>query len=103
MTQPALPVEGHPLPEMREAILSPEEVLALQTDLLAHAQIQGVLCKSGPRERTPHGNTPLDVALQHLLDRDVSAVQIRYAYDGHDWTDTLLNTSSGIRLVRCQH
>ncbi|MBL8827269.1 MAG: hypothetical protein JNM18_09805 [Planctomycetaceae bacterium] len=88
---------------MREAVLSREEVLALQADLLAHTQIQGVLCKAWPREQTPAGNTPLDEAVQRLLDRATAAVQIRYAYDSHEWTDTLLNTPVGVRLVRCQH
>ena len=103
MSQPSSPADGPPLPEMREAVLSRDEVVALQADLLTHTQIQGVLCKAKSREQTPVGNTSLELAIQQLLDHLTAAVQIRYSYDGHEWTDTLLNTPAGVRLVRCQH
>lgn len=103
MTIPSRPVDGPPIPEMREALLSSAEVLALAADLQSHARIQGTLCKAGPRQQTPPGDAPLETAIHRLLERSVTAVQVQYAYDGHEWTDTLLNTPAGVRLVRCQH
>lgn len=105
MTSPAptqLPA-GPPLPEMCEAVLSRDDVLALVADLQAHAQITGTLCKTAPQQQTPSDSIPLETAVEQLFARNVTAIQIRYAYDGHEWTDTLLNTPTGLRLVRCQH
>ncbi|MDP1797658.1 MAG: hypothetical protein Q8K78_09265 [Planctomycetaceae bacterium] len=105
MTSPSptqLP-DGPPLPEMREAVLSRDDVLTLVADLQAHAQITGTLCKAAPQQQTPLHNISLETAVEQFFTWAVSAIQIRYAYDGHEWTDTLLNTPAGMRLVRCQH
>lgn len=105
MTSPA-PTQlpgGPPLPEMCEAVLSRDDVLALVADLQTHAQITGTLCKAAPRQQTPSLNIPLETAVEQLFARNVTAIQICYAHDGHEWTDTLLNTPTGLRLVRCQH
>lgn len=103
MTESVRLADGPPLPEMREAVLSRDDVLALLADLQTHTRIQGVLCKSGLRQQTPAGETPLEQAVDQLINRTVTAIQIRYAYDNHEWTDTLLNSPAGVRLVRCQH
>ena len=95
--------DGPPLPEMREAILSRDDVLTLVADLQAHTRISSTLCKAAPQQQTPPHNIPLEAAVERLIERTVSAIQIRYTYDGHEWTDTLLNSPSGIRIVRCQH
>lgn len=95
--------DGPPLPQMREAVLSRDDVLALVADLQAHAQITGTLCKAAPQQQTPSHNIPLEAAVERLFAWNVSAIQIRYAYAGHEWTDTLLNTPVGMRMVRCQH
>ena len=102
-TQPIQFPDGPPLPEMREAILSRDDVLALVADLQAHTRVISTLCKAGPQQQTPPGSIPLEAAIERLFERTVSAIQIRYAYDGHEWTDTLLNTPAGFRMVRCQH
>lgn len=88
---------------MREALLSAADVHALARDLREHAQIQGTLCKAGPRQQTSAADTPLEVALERLLAHAVPAIQIRYVYDGHEWTDTLITAPGGVRLVRCRH
>ena len=102
-TQPMQFPDGPPLPEMREAILSRDEVRALVADLQAHTRVISTLCKAGPQQQTPPGSIPLEAAIEQFFERSVSAIQIRYAYDGHEWTDTLLNTPAGFRMVRCQH
>jgi hypothetical protein len=95
--------DGPPLPEMREAILTREDVLALVADLQVHTRVISTLCKAGPQQQTPPGSIPLETAIERLFDRTASAIQVRYAYDGHEWTDTLLNSPAGLRMVRCQH
>lgn len=95
--------DGPPLPEMREAVLSHDEVSILAADLQAYTQIASVICKSRSQQHVPPQSTPLSVAVDQLFARTVTAVQIRYAYDGHEWTDTLLHAATGTRLVRCQH
>lgn len=95
--------DGPPLPEMREALLSRNDVLALVADLQTHTRLISTLCKASPQQQTPPGSIPLETAIERLFERAVSAIQIRYAYDGHEWTDTLLNSPAGIRIVRCQH
>jgi hypothetical protein len=95
--------DGSPIPEMRDALLSAEDVHALVADLTTHAHVTNTLCKAGPRQQTPPHNLPLTDAVEMLLARSVTAIQIRYEYDDHHWTDTLLHIPGGIRLVRCQH
>ena len=95
--------DGPPIPEMVQAILSHQDVLALVADLQAFARVTGTLCKAAPQQQTPPENVPLEAAVNQLFAQTVVAVQIRYAYDGQEWTDTLLNSSTGVRLVRCQH
>lgn len=95
--------DGPPLPEMRESVLSRDEVLALVADLQTHARVTSTLCKAVPHQQTHPHNIPLDTAVEQLFARTVSAIQVRYFYDSHEWTDTLLNTPTGMRIVRCQH
>ena len=95
--------EGPPLPEMVQAELSQQDVLALVADLQAFARVTGTLCKVAPQQQVPPDNILLEAAIDQLIARTVVAVQIRYVYDGHEWTDTLVTSPSGVRLVRCQH
>lgn len=105
MSEPSsqLPDNGPSLPEMREALLDASDVRSLHADLSALTRITGVLCKQSIRSQSPLGDVHLDEAVERLLDRSLAAVQIRYQYEGRDWTDTLLNVPGGIRMVRCQH
>jgi hypothetical protein len=95
--------DGPPLPEMREAVLSSDDVQAFVADLHVHATIQSTICKYAARHHAPPAAIPIEEAVARLLDRSVTAIQVRYQFDGHEWTDTLLNAPAGIRLVRCQH
>jgi len=88
---------------MREAFISADDIAALTSDLQRYAQILDVMCKGGPRVHTDGAQVSLDAALADLSAGKVTAVQIRYAYDNHEWSDTLLKTPQGTRLVRCQH
>jgi hypothetical protein len=88
---------------MRDALLGSEEFHALITDLTTYTRVTNTLCKAGPRQQTPPHNLTLSDAAAMFLARTVTAIQIRYEYDGHLWSDTLLHVPQGIRLVRCQH
>ena len=44
-----------------------------------------------------------DDARDRLLNGSARAVQVRYCYDGFEWTDTILAANGGFRVVRCRH
>jgi hypothetical protein len=104
--QPCQPDAGEranqPLPELRQALLSPEEVRALAADLLACTQLGEVLEKTRDRSHAD-GQPSLSAAIERLLDGRVTGMQVRYRYQDQEWTDTLMAASGGFRLVRCQH
>lgn len=101
--EPQVAFDGPSLPEMREAVLSHDEVAILAADLQAYTRIASVICKSRSQQHAPPGSIPLSAAIDQLFSRTITAIQIRYAYDGYEWTDTLLHTPAGVRFVRCQH
>jgi hypothetical protein len=43
-----------------------------------------------------------DVASHRLLSGVARAVQVRYQFDGCEWTDTILAVRGGFRVVRCR-
>lgn len=107
MSLPAAPEDAvaPPLPEMREVVLTATEVEELFRDYRACTVIGGVLEK-GSRRAHVEGQSPspsLEMVMQRLVDGDIVGLQVRYRYDGYEWTDTLLNSPAGVRLVRCQH
>jgi hypothetical protein len=96
--------DGPPIPEMREALLDAENVRELVGDLSRFARVLSVQCKSRIRSHTGSASPmALEQAAELLLSRDLQAVQVRYFYDDHEWTDTLIGASEGVRLVRCRH
>jgi len=95
--------DSEKLPEMSEAVLSDDEVAALVRDLRACTEIMGITIKSGPGGADDQRQLSIDEAAQLLLERAVRGVQVRYRYDGAGWTDTLMPTADGIRLVRIRN
>lgn len=95
--------EPPPLPEMRDAVLTVEEVHALASDLDALTRISGILEKGVSTSRAEASTPSLNDALTRLTNGHVRAIQIRYQYDRHEWTDTLMAVPHGFRLVRCRH
>jgi hypothetical protein len=89
-----------PLPEMNDAVLREEELAALFRDYRACAAGVEIQIKSGPGLVGNHPRPSLEEARQLLLERRVRGVQFRYAFDGSRWCDTLMSTSSGVRLIR---
>ncbi|MEQ1826741.1 MAG: hypothetical protein ABL921_12380 [Pirellula sp.] len=95
--------EGPAIPEMREALLHPEELRELGADLEKFATVHQVLCKSGARDRSPATNRSVLEAIENLIAKSITAIQVRYRFDNHDWTDTLVHDRDCVRLIRCQH
>lgn len=101
MPNDSLP-DGPPLPTLVEGLLGDAEIEQLFAELAVHAHVLEVLAKAGPREHAGHGRLSLDEAKHLLVSGAVRAVQVRYHYDGTEWSDTLLRLPSGTRLVRCK-
>jgi hypothetical protein len=102
-TGPEFP-DGPPIPEMREALLNAGNVRDLVADLRECTQIISLQCKANMRSQQAFdGERDLGFAMEQLLAREFHALQIRYGFDGFEWTDTLLQTQEGVRLVRCRH
>lgn len=92
-----------PLPEMRDAVLSAEDLQALAADLAALTHITGILEKGVATSHAESSPPSLQTAIERLTTGHVRAIQIRYQYDSHEWTDTLMALPQGFRLVRCRH
>jgi hypothetical protein len=75
---------------------------ALERDLVACAHVLDVLVKGAPTLRADPEPVSLAEAFAALRGGHVRAVQVRYAYDGAEWRDTLVATPGGVRLVRAR-
>jgi hypothetical protein len=95
--------DGPPMPPMCEAVLSEDDLARLFEDLAACTSILSVQEKGSVETYAQAGPAGLSSAQARLLSGAVRGLQIRYAYQDHDWTDTLFRLPTGTRLVRCQH
>lgn len=102
MTQPTF-TEGPPVPLMVDGVIDATTLRQLFADLATSATIIGVREKSGPTTYTSADEPTPDAALARLLSGVVRATQVRYRFDGHEWTDTILSVPGGFRVVRCRH
>ena len=91
------------MPEMCESTLQNEDIACLFADLAACTKIMSIQEKGCFYAYADAGPPQLETAKQRLLSGEVRAMQIRYHYEHRVWTDTLMRSSSGIRLVRCRH
>jgi len=96
-------LDGPQLPELCEGVLDVSQVERLFTELAALTQVVAILEKGGAQEYGHTKGFDLETARRRLLSRQCCALQIRYRFDGAEWTDTLLSTAAGIRAVRCRH
>jgi hypothetical protein len=88
------------LPQLQQTILDVATTDALFRDLAACTTIHAVIPKSAARGHTGPETIPLETARTRLAAGLLLGVQIRYAYDGHTWCDTLLRRPAGLTLVR---
>lgn len=102
MTQPTLP-DGPPVPLLVEGLIDSTTLRQLFADLAAAATVLTVREKGDPRGYAGEAELSPLAALDRLLSGTTRAVQLRYRFDGHEWTDTVLATSPGYRVLRCRH
>lgn len=95
--------DGPAVPDMVEALLNEQDLQALMHDLASLTVIQSIISKGGARQHAPAETMSLEAACDALRSRTVMAIQIRYQFESQDWTDTLMQTPQGIKLVRCLH
>ena len=102
MTQPTFP-DGPPVPLLVEGVIDATTLRQLFADLATAATMLGVQEKSAPTAYTSSTEPAPDTALARLLAGVARAVQVRYRFAGHEWTDTILSVSGGFRVIRCRH
>jgi hypothetical protein len=94
---------GMQFPEMRQALLTNEDLVALVADLTAFTRIDEVLEKTRGTAQSTAGQVTLSAACERLVAGHTIGVQIRYYHQDFHWTDTIIAASSGYRLVRIRH
>lgn len=102
MSQPTF-AEGPPVPLMVEGLIDPPTLARLFADIQSAGTVLGVREKGGPAEYAENEVMSTALALDRLLAGTARAVQVRYQFDGHEWTDSVFASGTGFRVVRCRH
>lgn len=89
-----------PLPNLYSGELDLAALSTLFEDLSAHAQVTEILVKGGATQHASGVRASLPEAYALLVAGAVRAVQIRYRWENQDWSDTILKTAGGARVVR---
>ncbi len=94
-----------PEPQVVQADLTVADVRQLVADLAAHGAAIEVLVKGAATEHVREGVRPpaLRDVPSIVQERTACGIQLRYHFDGSDWTDTLMIVPAGARLVRIRH
>jgi hypothetical protein len=104
MPAPAAPAtsstEPLRLPPLQQTVLDVATTDALFRDLAACTLIHAVIPKYARNAHTGADSLTLEQARTRLAAGLLLGVQVRYAYDGHTWCDTLLRRPAGLTLVR---
>jgi hypothetical protein len=102
VSQPTF-ADGPPVPLMVEGLLDAGTLRQLFADLAASASLLGIREKGSPTGYAPPETVKADAALTRLLSGEMRALQVRYQFEGHEWSDTILAVPVGFRVVRCRH
>lgn len=102
MSQPVFK-DGPAVPLMVEGILDASMLNQLCSDLQSYAEIVIVQEKSGPNAYADSEPLKLETAVHRLQSQLTRSVQVRYKFEGWEWTDTILAFQAGFRVVRCRH
>jgi hypothetical protein len=102
VTQPTF-ADGPPVPLMVDGVIDATTLRQLFADLTTAATLLGIREKGSPTGYTSGGTVTADVARNRLLSGETRAAQVRYQFDGHEWSDTILALPTGFRVVRCRH
>lgn len=92
--------EAIPLPELHEGALDEPTLDALVGDILRETRVIAVMVKGAATTLAEGGDVTLEAAIAMLREGSVRAVQVRYEHRGQLWSDTLLRTPQGVRIVR---
>ena len=96
-------VDSIQLPPLCDAVVDAATLTQLEADLQHRTEVHLVQVKHGATRMVGDGTWQLPAAFAALREGEVRGVQINYRYENQEWTDTLLRTSDGYRLVRVQH
>jgi len=88
------------IPELQTVTLDDAKLEQLLFDVAHAATSVEVRLKSGPTALTWGASPSIAEARATLQRGEASAMQLRYAFQGKTWVDTLMQTPEGIRLVR---
>lgn len=89
-----------PLPELATGDLSAADIERWFADLEAAATDVAVRVRSASGREAQPGPVDLGEARRRWGTGDARALQVRYAWSGAAWSDTLLRGPAGGRLVR---
>jgi hypothetical protein len=95
--------DGPPVPLMTEGLIDAHMLRQLVSDLNTFTMVLGVREKSGPGSYADATESNLVAAVDRLTSGTCRAVQVRYCYDGSEWTDTIMHMPTGFLVVRCRH
>jgi hypothetical protein len=95
--------DGPAVPIVVEGLLDATAVRQLFADLATHATLLSIRQKTNAESLSGTEERKADETIEGLLNGSMRAVQLRYRYEGAEWTDTLLRVAGGIRAVRCRH
>jgi hypothetical protein len=88
-----------PLPELQQGRLDLATLWALVEEIETLGRVLEVSVKGAPAARA-RSELGLRAGVEALVAGGVRGVQVRYAYDGREWVDTLLRDGQGVRVVR---
>jgi len=89
-----------PLPPVHVAIVDEATARALFATWAALPLAPAITLRTRAAAMVAPGRVAPDAALRALLDRSAVGAQIRYVHDDDTWTDTILVTPHGFRIVR---
>lgn len=88
------------LPELRESVLDRATLDALFADIGELTELLDVRVRSRARALSTDTRPNLASIHQMLTNGEIDGARLRYRHDGSVWSDTLVATGSGFRLIR---
>lgn len=85
-----------PLPDLLEAQWSREQMLQLFADLAAGADVHHVQLRTAGVDAT----VDLSAAQAAFSAGQASAIQIRYRFEGENWSDTIMPGRDSSKIIR---
>lgn len=92
--------ESLTLPDMCQSLLDSASLEALFDDYQKAADVHEIRARSSSRALNTEVVSDLIQALSLLQQKATFGLQVFYRFDGHEWTDTLIPSPQGVRIVR---